>query len=321
MPTPAPRSPLRALGRRLSVVALDLVRGMRTHGALDSARLMAFNFFLSVIPLLVLLGYVLGRLVRRAGVEALFGPLFDTIPSASADIVRHELERLAGAGSVSIAPLSAVTFLWLTSSGIHQMMDVFEAASHARRRPWWKQRLIALATVGVGFALASVTAWALVTGDDVIHEQDTVDVTPAPAPAATHASTKPARGSRLPQTPARAKKHHLLGRVHGSGERFAAGVVVLAAGLVALAAFYRFAVEHPPGIRRRSWPGALAAMTAWLVFSWLFGAYIGSLGAYAVYYGSLAAVAVLLVWLYMTSLALLLGAEVNAMLEHVGAHE
>ena len=39
------------------------------------------------------------------------------------------------------------------------------------------------------------------------------------------------------------------------------------------------------------------------------------------YYGSLAAVAVLLVWLFLTSLVLLVGAEVNAMLEGVGAHE
>jgi membrane protein len=62
-------------------------------------------------------------------------------------------------------------------------------------------------------------------------------------------------------------------------------------------------------------------MGSWLVVSWIFGTYLGSLGTYTVYYGSLAAVAVLLVWLYLTSISLLLGAEVNAMLEGVGAHE
>jgi membrane protein len=100
-----------------------------------------------------------------------------------------------------------------------------------------------------------------------------------------------------------------------------AGTTVLLVGLLGLAGFYRFAVEHRPGVRRRAWQGATAAMVAWLAVSWLFGSYIGSLGTYAVYYGSLAAVAVLLVWLYLTSLALLFGAEVNAMLEGVGAYE
>jgi membrane protein len=92
---------------------------------------------------------------------------------------------------------------------------------------------------------------------------------------------------------------------------------LLAVGLAVLAAFYRYGVEHPAGVRRRAWPGALVAVLAWLVVSWGFGNYVISLGKYAVYYGSLAAVAVLLVWLWLTSLALLLGAEVNAQLEGV----
>ncbi len=49
--------------------------------------------------------------------------------------------------------------------------------------------------------------------------------------------------------------------------------------------------------------------------SWAFGNYAVSIGDYALYYGSLAAVAVLLVWLYLTSLTLVIGAEVNAQLE------
>ena len=87
--------------------------------------------------------------------------------------------------------------------------------------------------------------------------------------------------------------------------------------MVLLAGFYRFAVEHPSGVKRRVWPGAAAAIGSWLVVSWGFGAYVVSIADYALYYGSLAAVAVLLVWLYLTSLALVLGAEVNAELEGV----
>jgi membrane protein len=312
--------------RSLTVVK-DLVRGMRAHGALDSARLMAFDFFLSIVPLLVMLGYVLGRLVRRRGVEALVGPLLETMPNASADLARHEIERLAGHSSASLAPLSAATFLWLASSGIHKMMDVFEVAARATPRPWWKQRFMAVLSVLVGVAALAATSWGLVAWDDRIHQGDAVaapaltpssSAMPTPSPSAVPKKGRAVRDSRLPSS---SKRGYLLTRVHSPWERVFAAGVVLVVGMLGLAVFYRFAVEHPVGIRRRAWPGTLAAIGTWLVVSWVFGTYLGSLGNYAVYYGSLAAVAVLLVWLFLTSVALLLGAEVNAMLEGVGAHE
>ena len=71
----------------------------------------------------------------------------------------------------------------------------------------------------------------------------------------------------------------------------------------------------PTGVRRHAFPGAFAAAISWLAVSWGFGTYVSSLGNYAVYYGSVAAVAVLLIWLYLTCLCFILGVEVNAMLE------
>ena len=53
----------------------------------------------------------------------------------------------------------------------------------------------------------------------------------------------------------------------------------------------------------------IVAFAAWLIVSWVFSEYVGSLGKYTLFYGSVAAVAVLLVWFYLTSWALLLGAE------------
>jgi membrane protein len=101
------------------------------------------------------------------------------------------------------------------------------------------------------------------------------------------------------------------------GERFVFVVAFLVLGMIGLAGFYRFAVERPPRVRRRAWPGAFVAMSAFLFVSWGFGAYVSSLGSYALFYGGLAAVAVLLFWFYLSSLALLLGAELNAQLEGV----
>jgi membrane protein len=106
--------------------------------------------------------------------------------------------------------------------------------------------------------------------------------------------------------------------LHTPVEQALAGLMMLLLGAVLLAGFYRFAVEHPHGVRRRVWPGTLVAVVSWLVVSWGFGFYVVSMASYALYYGSLAAVAVLLVWLYLTSLSLVAGAEVNMQLEGVG---
>ena len=103
--------------------------------------------------------------------------------------------------------------------------------------------------------------------------------------------------------------------MHAPWERAVGLAALFALSLGGLASFYRVAVEHPAGVRRRAWPGAIVALVAWVLISWIFGVYVGSLASYALFYGSVAAVAVLLVWFYLTSWSLLLGAEVNAQLE------
>jgi membrane protein len=271
-------------------------------------------------------GFLVGQVARARGVDALLAPLLDLVPGSAESLVRSELERLAG-GSASIAPLGVIGFLWTASSGLHNLMDVFEIAVRAARRSWWKQRAIALGWVALGLAAACVLAWVLVTLDSTFHDHDTA---PGPASVASAVPQAPAQapssraiehGSGRGQgTPARVRGA-LKGRVHGAlqtpHEQILAAVLLLAAGLTLLAGFYRFSVEHPPGVKRRVWPGAATAVASWLLVSWVFEAYALSIADYALYYGSLAAVAVLLVWLYLTSLSLVLGAEMNAQLEGV----
>ena len=69
---------------------------------------------------------------------------------------------------------------------------------------------------------------------------------------------------------------------------------------------------------RASWVtvGALVATGFWLVASVGFSVYVGEFGRYAEMYGALAGVVVLLVWMWLSCLAILLGAEINAEAEH-----
>jgi membrane protein len=271
-------------------ITRHFIRGLQTHNAFQAAASIAFWFFLSLVPLLVLVGFLVGSIARTKGVDALLAPLLDVVPTTAEDIVRKELERLAGGAASSLAPLGVAGFLWTASSGLHNLMDVFESKGDVKPRPWWKKRLISLGWVVVGLAAVCVLTWILVQVDGLFHQ------------------------------PMAAKVHGLLrrhARKHFDRplEQVTAALLMFVVGGSLLAGFYRFAVEHPAGTRRSVWPGTFAAIVGWLVVSWAFGGYVASIADYALYYGSLAAVAVMLVWLYLTSLALVAGAEVNAQFE------
>ena len=83
------------------------------------------------------------------------------------------------------------------------------------------------------------------------------------------------------------------------------------------AGFFRIAIRRPDHVRRRFIPGALVTVVLWAVVSILFSAYIRVFPRYATFYGSLAAVAILAFWLWLLSLSLLVGGEVNADLEGI----
>jgi uncharacterized BrkB/YihY/UPF0761 family membrane protein len=326
------------LWRRLVRLVHRLGHGLYVHAAFDAAPSMAFHFFLSLLPLLVFLGYVVALVAKKAGVEAVLGPVLEQLPQASEPIVKAEVERLAGAST--LGPLAAVGFLWVAAGGTHGLMNALEVAIGAPRRPWWKKRLLALAWVVGSLVALSGLAYAVVQWDAAVHPPEAVVATAAPpasveppvedtpADEAGHpdpihpeanaraASTRPtvSHAAAATTTPKLVRRRSLK-MLRSGPERTVALVISLALAIAALAGFYRFSISHPRRVKRRTLPGAALAVGLWLLISWAFGLYVRTLSDYAVFYGSLAAVVVLLVWLWLTSLALLVGAELNAQLE------
>ncbi|WP_395332049.1 YihY/virulence factor BrkB family protein [Novosphingobium sp. BL-8H] len=92
-------------------------------------------------------------------------------------------------------------------------------------------------------------------------------------------------------------------------------VVLVLAGAAGAATLYRFA----PSRHRARWswltPGSVGAAVLWLAMTASFGVYVANFTDYGATYGSLAAVIVLLTWLYLSSYVLVLGAELNSELE------
>ena len=98
-------------------------------------------------------------------------------------------------------------------------------------------------------------------------------------------------------------------------------LVALALITVALAVVYRMGpARDAPRLRWVS-VGAAVATIIWLVASIGFSVYVATFGSYAKTYGSLAAVVVLMLWLWLTVYAILLGAEINAESEEQTARD
>ena len=333
LPPDAPRA------RRLLRTLRRLGHGLVLHDVLLAAPAMAFHFFLSLLPLLVFVGYVVGLIARRRGVEAVLSPVLDNLPATAGAIVKKEVERLAGAGGAALGPAAAASFLWIASGGTHGLMNAVENVVGAPRRPWWKKRLLSLGWVLGSLAAFAFASFAVVTWDSVVHPRApeprvsasaepivSPSVTTLPPSTSKRAGASGAAGSSTSPSAERADRsadssskdsarRRRTRIVRSSGERALALALSVLFATAVLATFYRYSVSHSKRVERRVFPGAVVAVVLWLVISWAFGLYVSTLAEYAVFYGSLAAVAVLLVWLWLTSLAILVGAELNSQLE------
>jgi membrane protein len=89
--------------------------------------------------------------------------------------------------------------------------------------------------------------------------------------------------------------------------------------LLGLLAAFATVLYLGPNVEQRKWqfltPGALTAAVVWIVVSGLFAVYTAKFGSYNKTWGSFSAVIVMLTWLWLSGLALLLGAEINSEVE------
>jgi len=279
-PTPTlarPRSSLSAAltHARARVVRLAhgvrvLVRSLRRHDAFVAASAIAFDAFMSLIPILAMVGYLVHRTHEPGGL--LIAPFLDAAPPPIREIADLEFLRLSEGGAAALAPVSVAGFLWLSSAGVSTAMGVFERMFVAPPRPWIHRRAVAL--VCVLFVLSAL----FVAGAVIVF---VVDLFGALAAAVLSVVLPP--------------------------------VVVVAT----LSAFYRLAVRRPAGMRRRAIPGALTTLFLWTALSAGFSVYVSDFERFSTFYGSLATVAIFLLWLWLLAIALLIGGEVNAILEGV----
>jgi len=247
---------------------------------------LAYYFLFSVFPLLLFLTTLIGYL---AGPESklrilLFRYLDRFSPSAEiTELLRATLDQvIAGRGGARLS-LSLLAALWVASTGMLAVSRTLNQAYEVEEtRPWWQRRLEAVALTA-GFAVLIVGALTVILYGHHIGE---------------------AIANSLGARSAFVEVWHV-----------ALWPLVLAFVALSFDSIYNFAPDVGPALRR-SWatPGAAAGMGLWLAVTFGFRLYLYEVRGYATTYGSLTAVIVLLLWFYLTALAIMVGGTVNSVI-------
>jgi membrane protein len=122
--------------------ASDVRTRVRRARVFDSAAASAFWLFLALLPLAVVCLMVITKVAAaNASVLAL---LVGAVPAAARSLVTRELAQVAAWHGGTVGPASAIVFVWLASSGVHGILDAFDATLDVERS-WWKKRVVSIA--------------------------------------------------------------------------------------------------------------------------------------------------------------------------------
>jgi membrane protein len=251
-------------------------------GITDVAASLAYYAFLAIPALLLVTLGVFANVAGQDTVNSILDTLDGVIPPEAIQLLDESLTRTLEnqSGGVALIVIGGLLALWTATSAMGGLMRGLNRVYGTKEtRSFGKQRLTGLAILG-----CVLLAFALVFGLLVLGP-----VLSTAVGDATDATT-------------------LVGWLWWTLQ----WPIVLLGLLLAFAAILYFGPNVEVPKFRFITPGALLAVVVWILASGLFALYVGLLGSYDKTWGSLAAVIVMLTWLWLTALALLLGAEVNA---------
>ena len=262
------------------------VREVRDDNLTDWAAALTYYAVLALFPGLIVLVAILGLAGQHPETtNALLDIVRDIGPPSAVDTFRDPIESVvkSSGGAGALLGVGLLGAVWSASGYIGAFIRASNAIYEVEEgRPFWKLRPLQIAiTVAMVLLLALVSIAIVVTG-----------------PLA-----------------------HSIGDVIGVGDTAVTvwniakwpAIVVVVMGMFAVLYYVAPNVRQPAF--RLVTPGGVLAVLVWLVASLGFALYVANFGSYDKTYGSLGGVVVFLVWLWLSNLALLIGAEFDAELE------
>lgn len=279
----APDAPTKLPRRSWWAVLKRTVKEFQDDNLTDWAAALTYYAVLSLFPGILLLTSLLGLLGPQAK-QSLVDSLQALGPGGGKDILIGAIESLQGSDASSVlAVVGLVTALWSASGYIGAFVRAANSIYDVEEgRPWWKVIPLRLGlTLAVVVLLAAVALGVTLTGGAA----------------------------------------DWLGNLVGLGPQFVTVWDVAKWPVLFLLASAAIGLLYwaSPNVRQPSFlwitPGGLLAVLVWVLATLGFGLYVANFSSYNKTYGSLAGVIIFLVWLWISNLALLLGAELDAELE------
>jgi membrane protein len=280
---------LRAL--RVPIGWFDLFKRTASEVVADNclglAAQLAYYFFLALFPALLFFVALLSFVPVEHLMDTVTGTLARVVPGEGLKIIQDQLAKIAGDQSTGLLTFGMLGTIWSTSSGVTAIIDSLNQAYDIQEaRPWWKVRLVAIGLT-IALALFIIAATVLVIVGPTLAERV-------------------------------ADRFH-LGVVFTWSWTILQWPVVFALVSLGIALVFYFA---PDAEQEWIWitPGSILATLLWLVVSLGFRFYVANFGSYNATYGAIGGVIILLLWMYVSSLAILVGAEMNAEIEHASPY-
>ncbi|MCW5960391.1 MAG: YihY/virulence factor BrkB family protein [Pyrinomonadaceae bacterium] len=269
--------PLKKFFERLYNKALD-------EDIFSSAAQVAFYFSFAIFPLLLFLVSLFGMVLSSADdIRAeLFFYLRQIMPYSAFDVVKGTIDEITNKSSGSKLTFGFFIALWSASAGIDSIRVGLNSVYNLKeKRAWWKTKLLSLLFTVVITSMISIALLIIFYGWKLVEFVLLSISVPVP-------------------------EGYLLFAIQS--------VAVIILLLLVFDLIYSFVPSHSPF--RWVWvtPGAITGIILWLLLSGCFRLYLNYYNTYSRMYGSLGAVIILMLWLYLTSLVILIGGSVNSVL-------
>ncbi len=244
-------------------------------GISQAAAALSYFLLFSMLPLLMFVGAIIGRL--NISVED-FRPVFELMPKSLQELILSYFGQLSVSPSFSPMLIGTLLTLYFLSRAVRSMMRTVDRIYRVEVHRRAALDILLSFAMTAGFLLTVVCSFVLVVaGRMLLHQL--------------------ARMVPLPV--------HLIESVRGTGFW-----MMIALVFVFLMLFNKIVPNLHLGFRE-VWPGALFSLVAWVLVSWCFSFYVDNMAQYSVLYGSLATAIVLMLWLYLVSMILLMGPQLN----------
>ncbi|MBT2639578.1 MULTISPECIES: YihY/virulence factor BrkB family protein [unclassified Bacillus (in: firmicutes)] len=255
----------------------SLLGELKKDRATGLAAQQAYYYMLALFPLLILMIAIVPYL--NIDPQKAINVVNTLLPSQSAELLRDNVVKLVSERNGGLLTFGIIGTLWSASSGMNAFIKAMNIAFDVKEtRSFIKARLVSI-MLTFGLILAFVVALLLpVFGKVILDAVESIVHIPEPFDIVFNIV------------------------------RWVVAIVVMAA---VLAGLYRVAPnKHYPF--KHVIPGAIFATIVWQLISLGFSFYVSNFGNYSATYGSIGGVIVLMLWLFLTGLALVLGGEINA---------